>query len=291
MDPSAGAAHLALDAAGAPNLHRILDAIDTTELLASRAIFAADDGPVVTFSIEEPLRHDVARSGEVLSLGTLVEYSQFSSPHAVVTIEDDMFGVTSFGSVDVPGGGAHDAVGPVAVSQSVHTAIEQLGFVEPTLLALVGTGDQLERYAANFSDAFPHAWVQHYATDDLDDQLVDISDQIVRDAQSRAAETLTLELAQFRAARDAGRVVEGPPVLDAVRRGGVATLLVHDDADDDRMVDGDRLVDHITHSAARNNVPLRMIPNLGDGRGPAEGLGAVLAEDQAATAAASPAAV
>ena len=63
----------------------------------------------------------------MLSLGTLIEYSQFSAPHAVVTIEDDLFAITSFGSIDVP----DRARGTVAVSESIHTAIERLGFHEP----------------------------------------------------------------------------------------------------------------------------------------------------------------
>ncbi len=280
-------AHLALDRAGAPNLHPLLDAIGGDEVFESRVIIAAGDAPVEVFEIDEPLRFDVARSGQVLSLGTLIEYSQFSSPHAVVTIEDDVFAITSFGSIEVP----DPVIGPVSVSESILTAIEALGFVEPQVLALVGSKRQLEKYSPTIREAFPVAWVQHYTTDDIDEQLTEISDQIVRDAQSRSAESLTNDLAQFRAARDLGRTVEGAAVVEAIREAKVASVLVHDDPNDLTLLEGDRLVDHVTHLAVAHRVPIRMIPNVDAVMGPAEGLGAVLYEPSMLLAAAMPSTV
>ncbi len=157
------------------------------------------------------------------------------------------------------------------------------------MIALVGSESQLDRFASGFRDAFPLTWVQHYTTDDIDDQLGSISDQIVRDVRSRAAESLTNELAQFRAAADLGRTVEGADVLEALRHSNVASVLVHDDPDDGRLVDGDRLVDHITHLAVAGAVPIRMIPGLDELRGPAGGLGAVLRAPSAAGSMAMPA--
>ena len=116
---------------------------------------------------------------------------------------------------------------------------------------------------------FRSTWVQHYTTDDIDDQLGSISDQIVRDVRSGAAESLTNELAQFRAAADLGRTVEGADVREALRHSNVDSVLVHDDPDDGRLVDGDRSVDHITHLAVAGAVPIRMIPGLDELRGPA----------------------
>ena len=275
-------AHLALDRAGAPDLHRFLDVIDENEDVSSRAIIAAGEGPAVVFTIEEPLRFDVARSGNVLSLGTLIEYSQFSAPHVVATIEDDVFGLTSFGSVAVP----DSDWGTVSVSESLLHAVEQLRFIEPRMLALVGAEQQLAKYSTSFSEAFPEVWIQHYPTDGIDADLREISDRIVNDARSRAAELLTHELAQFRAARDLGRAIEGGDVLRAMQQETVEALFVHDDPDDGRLHHNDRLVDHITHLAAAQGTSIRMIPDLAAGNGPAGGLGA-LPRDTASPAVAS----
>ncbi len=259
-------AHRALDLAGSPNLNRMLDAIGD-DAPTSRVFFAPAEGDVRSLTIEEPLRFDVARTGSVYSFGTLLESDQSSAPHAVVTIEDDMFGLTSFGSVT----GSDD--GPVSVCESVLTAIEQLRKLDPTALALVGSQDSLDRYAPSFAQALPMAWTQHYPTDDIDENLTEVSDAIVVDARTRAAELLTHELAQFRTARETGHAVEGLGVVELLDGDVITSLLVRDDPDDQRMIGDDRLVDVAVHRAVAKGTRVIMIPHLDDEQGPSGGLG------------------
>lgn len=267
-------AHVLLDRAGVPDLHRFLDVL-SDDLSVSQVLAAGGHGGVAQFTIEEPLRFDVVRSGSASSFGTLLEHHQFSAPHAVVTVEDDVFGLTSFGSVAVP-----DADhGPVAINESVVHTIDQLRFIEPKLLALVGTRAEIDDVAPLFNDAFPHCWIQHYPTADMDTDLMTISDQIVRDAQTRAAETLTHDLAQFRAARDAGLTVEGDEVLSCLRDGRAASVLVHDDPTDGRLSGEDRLIDAVVHAAILEGVRTIMIPAIPAQQGPVDGLGVILRGD------------
>lgn len=263
-----------LDRAGSPATQRFADVL-SEEVPTSRVLAAPAEGPVAQFAIVEPLRFDVARVGNVSSFGTLLEYHQFSAPHAVVTVEDDVFGLTSFGSVAVP----DDHRGPVAINETVAATVEQLRFIEPKLLALVGSADELDEVTPVFRDALPHCWIQHYPTSDIDSDLESISDQIVRDARSRAAESLTHELAQFRTARDLGLAIEGPDVLACIAEGRASAALVHDDPTDDRLSGEDRLIDAVVHSAIARGVRLTMIPAIPAEQGPEGGLGATLRGD------------
>ena len=148
------------------------------------------------------------------------------------------------------------------VHSSLDTIAEELRFATPRLLAIASTESaaEVDTIVEFLQTAFPMARIICYQLENLDDELNRLADQVVRDAATLAAEDVAHELGAFRAASAEGLAVEGPDVIEAIDRGDVIAVLAHDDIDDDRSHDGDRLVDIATAKALAAGIRVTMIP-------------------------------
>ena len=222
--------------------------------------------------LPEPVVRPLCRSGRYPSLGPILEQQQLVASHAVITVEGGRYGVTSFGSRAVP-----DAVGRSwGVHSSLDTIAEELRFATPRLLAIASTESEVDHVVEDLQAAFSMARIICYQIGSLDHELDRLADQVVRDAATLAAEDVAHALGEFRAATAEGLAVEGPDVIEAIERGDVVAVLVHDDVDDDRSRDGDRLVDIALTKALAAGIQVTMIPGVDERRGPAGGLGGIV---------------
>ncbi len=258
------------------------DASDVALLANALELIPAENGEgslcIVTtpefgevFTIPEPLTSDIVRVGNVPSLGSLVESAQMLPSHAVLTIDGDEIGMTTFDS-------RQDQSGESSNSErfgSLNHAIEALRFVNPAKLVLAGSKRDRGRLASAVLAVLPETWIDEH--DPVEDQASfdALADDVVRSAAALRAEWTALELGRFRAAASANATVEDDQVVRSLRSGDVTSCLVHDDPDDVRLFEGDRMIDVVVALCLRDEVPLTMIPNVGPGRGPANGIGAI----------------
>lgn len=265
-------ARLAIDrsAPAVPAIEDLLDVIDETSA-DTQVVARAGSGTLIRFKTTEPLHRDLARHGPYTSFGSLLDAHQMTTPHAVVTVEDDVFAITTFGHASV----SNSDLAPT-ITESITHAVESLRFGQPSMIAIAGRAEELESAATALRDAFPLAAVLDYPTDDLDGDLPALSDAIVRDATSRQSERVTHELGSFRVARSEGLTVEGVDVVRALEAGAVRDVLVHDDPDDDRSINGGRLIDAVVHGAIASSARITIIPSVPPESGPNGGIGAVL---------------
>ncbi len=240
------------------------------DVVAVAYVVTADEE--TAFDFVDPIVKPICRHGRYPALGPVVEQHQLVSSHAVITVDDDRYGVTSFGSVAVP-----DAIGRSwGVHSSLETIVEELRFATPRLLVIASTDRDTDAVVEHLQVAFPLARTVCYQSEDLDEDLDSLADRVVRDAATLAAEEVAHELGAFRAATAEGLAVEGPDVIDALDRSDVVAVLVHDDIDDDRRRDGDRLVDITLAKALARGIRVTMIPGVDERRGPEGGLGAII---------------
>ena len=225
-----------------------------------------------SFGFREPIRRWVCRVGSYPSLGPVLEEHQLVASHAMVTVENGEYGVTTFGSVAVP-----DAEGrSIGVTGSLDLLVEELRFAPPRLLAVAGAEGELGEIEERLVEAFPESRLTVYPVADLDRSLDALADRLVRDAATLAAEAVAHELGVFRAAAAEALVVEGPEVMEALLAGELSAVLAHDDVDDDRRHGEDRLVDAVVATALADRVPVTMIPGVDEDRGPKGGLGGIV---------------
>ncbi len=274
-------ARLAIDRAPIPAPHAgiLVDAVQD-ESAQSRAVVVDGTSRPWRFVVDEPFVVDLARFGDVPTVGPLLEAHQLTVSHVVVTVENDAYGLTTFGAIEheeneqTYGDGRSDSI-----FEAFDHLVEALEARSPELIALVGTASTIADTAHQLGRRLPPVAVNVYPTDDIDGDLLHIADQVVRDAASLAAERRTQEIGQFREARSAGQAVEGPATLAAVEAGAVRRVLVHDDLADQTASAGDttRFVDRLIREALLRDIPITMIPRVADGRGPRGGIGGILA--------------
>ena len=261
----------------APHAGKLLSAIEDSQARSQVAI--SDGNAVWRFLLEDPLAIDLARFGEIPSLGPIIEASQVTTPHVVVTIEDDVYGLTSFGTVDSTPAPVSDELAPLPdppIFEALDHLVDALRSSHVRLVAMIGSGAAIEDVRNHLQLKLPLMLCNGYPTNDIDRDLLSIADDVVKDAASLAAERRTHELAHFRQARTAAQTREGAGAIAALEAGSAQRLLVHDDLGTDREADGSRPIDRAIVAAIRSNVPITMIPNVPDDRGPSEGLGVIV---------------
>lgn len=261
----------------APHAGELLTLVEDEN--ARSQVVVTDGSETWRFLLDDPLAIDLARFGDIPSLGPVVEAAQITVPHAVVTIEDDVFGVTSFGAIEVgvdPTEGRTQPPTEPAILEALDHLVDSLRSSEVQLAALMGSEDDVLELQGHLQDALPLVRVNVYPTDDIDRDLLSTADEVVRDAASQAAEQRTHELAHFRQARSAAQTVEGAAAIGAIKAGEAQRLLVHDDLADTSDGGVTRLADRAIVAAIRARVPITMIPKVSADRGPNEGLGVIM---------------
>lgn len=240
----------------------------STDAVAACVVGTGDE--VWVFPLTDPLHRDAIRFGGVPSLGTLVEASQMMPPHAVVTQEGGIYGLTTFGSSFV----RPEEFASAQSFDEFSSLLEVLAFVRADQIMVAGRSVEARALVDELADAFPMANVEWIDLPlDADEAL---AEQIVRNAASLGSERISYELGVFRAARASGMTVEDDAVLPAIEDGLVGTVLLHDDPDDDRHRGNERLVDLVSARTIVTATRLVMIPAVGDENGPAGGIGGVL---------------
>jgi len=272
-------AQLALDAVPVPAPHagKLLESVENSQV---RSQVVISNGALTwRFLLEDPLAVDLARFGDIPSIGPIIEASQVTTPHAVVTVENDVYGVTSFGSVDsipVPSQGNPVQLDEPAILEALDHLIDQLRSSDVQLVALMGTEKAIADVQSRVQKELPLVRCNAYPTDDIDRDLLTIADEVVRDAATLAAERRTHELAHFRQSRSAAQTQEGIPAIGAIEAGSAQRLLVHDDISVEEAAGVTRFADRAIVAAIRAQVPITMIPNVPEERGPRHGLGVIL---------------
>jgi len=272
-------AQFALDAVPVPAPHggKLLESVENSQV---RSQVVISNGTFTwRFLLEDPLAVDLARFGDIPSVGPVIEASQVTTPHAVVTVENDVYGVTSFGTVDstpVPSQGSPVQLDEPAILEALDHLIEALRSSDVRLVALIGTEKAITDVQSRVQKELPLVRCNAYPTDDIDRDLLTIADEVVRDAATLAAERRTHELAHFRQARSAAQTQEGVPAVGAIEAGSAQRLLVHDDISVEEAAGVTRLADRAIVAAIRAHVPITMIPNVPEDRGPREGLGVIM---------------
>jgi hypothetical protein len=271
-DAALSRARLAIDGIPVPAPHSgaLIDTVPSS-LATSQVTIADGDGNVNVIGIDDPFTADVARFGQAPSLGPILEVRQMVAPHTVVTIEDDVYAVTDFGSES-------RASDQHLVFEARDLLAEHLRSSRSRMMALIGTEDAIESEIDQLRNGLAAVRFVTYPTNDIDGDLASLADQVVRDAASLAAELRTHELAHFRQARIAGQAVEGAAVLTALEDGTAQRVLVHDAIEVD-FGSSNRIADLVIATAIRTGVPVTMIPDVPADRGPREGIGAILEGD------------
>lgn len=261
----------------APHAGELLGAIEDSQV---RSQVVISNGIVVwRFLLDDPLAVDLARFGDIPSLGPIIESAQMTTPHAVVTTEDNVFGITSFGAVDsfpTPRDGETVPLAAPPILEALDHLVDALRSSGVRLVALVGSEGAVVKLQGQLQTALPFVRCNAYSTDDIDRDLLTIADEVVRDAASLAAERRTHELAHFRQSRAAAQTQEGAAALGALAAGGAQRLLVHDDLDSEQEPGVTRMTDRAIVAAIRASVPITMIPKVPDDRGPSTGLGVIM---------------
>lgn len=281
-------AQVAIDSVPVPAPHAGLLLAATEDSQAGSQVAISDGTNVWRFLLEDPLAADLARFGDIPSLGPIIEASQVTTPHVVVTIEKDVYGVTTFGTVSAapaPARESPDQLADPIILEARDHLVDALQASHVQLVALIGSDAEIADLQRHLQERLPLVRCNAYPTDDIDRDLLSIADEVLRDAASLAAERRTHELAHFRQARIAAQTQEGAAALGAIEAGGAQRLLVHDDFAVEEDAGVTRAADRAIAAAIRTNVPITMIPNVPEGRGPKGGLGVIMRGHGAAVSA------
>jgi hypothetical protein len=255
-----------LEAAGAPGA--VVDAI--AEVVgrhdhrggATLAVLADESGARLVAELPTPTTRDVVVWDELPRLGPLVEWRQREAPHVVVLVDrtgadvfaivgeteaihEDVQGDSAPIERNAPGGWSQKRYQQRAESSwqenaaDVARVVEDLGDrVDAKVIVVAGdvrAVELLRKALPGHLDEKVQVVGGSRHPDGSEDAVADDTVRCV--ATVVANETATL-LAKFReelGQRD--RAVNGPgPVLEALAKGQVGVLLVHDDPDDDRRV-------------------------------------------------------
>ena len=219
-------------------------------------------------------------TGSIPSLGPLLESIQLVPSHAVVSVAGGHLRLATFGTSTSAGPDSSNS----ATVSSIEHLTDQLRFLRPAKIAVVGPEAEVDSILPVIASALPSRWVDAHYVENVNvdgdagsSSVTDaVADEILRSAASLGAENITHELGRFRVASTMGLTAEGDEAVHALRAGAASSVLVHDDVDDERTIDSDRLADLVVAEAVRRGVPLTMIPNVAPGRGPVGGLGAIL---------------
>lgn len=223
-------------------------------------VLTADDGTLFERLLPEPPRRDVARVGPLPYAAPLVEWHHSVIPHVVAVCDREGADIVAFdggepvGGTTVEGDTEHihrshpggwsqrrfqqraeetwerNAAG---VANEVATVAGDIG-----ARALFAAGD--ERALGFLRSHLPTRWREQLRVVGGNvrgepDALDAVADEIVRENATIVAERTVGLLDRFAEARTHDGAVEGSePTLAALAAGRVATLLVHDDPDDER---------------------------------------------------------
>lgn len=278
---------LDLEMAGAPDA--ALAAIEARlalpapEHTAAVAVLAAADGTTVVDHGMEPPRHDYAIVDTLPYVSPLLEWHQRRVAHLVVTTDAHSTDVASFG---VQHDAHHERLHGLPLSH-VDTIAERAATVVAELVIVTGPPAISSQLAARLREQLPRQ-CRVAAEPDPDLTPDELAEHAVRLVSDAAARTTVGLLRELRNAPD-GRAVDGTSdTIDALRRGTVDVLVIHDDPNDQRRVwIGDdprdlfldvpsrshgrhaRLVDAAIRSAILQGARVHIIPSTGR-TGPAD---------------------
>ncbi len=243
---------------------------------AAIAVIAAADGATVVDYGLEPPANDYGVVDELPHSGPLMEWSQRTIPHLVVTVDDDgadiaLFGANHYERLDTIQGNGPGLVG--------HIRDRQLE-IAARLILVVGSTSMAGALADQIRLAVPmECRIVIESSDTTPEDLADATVRHVADTTARATVRLLRER-RFLDAHDAA--VDGAAeTVEALALGSADILLVHDDPDDQRRcwigkrpfdlslditrrTDRQaRLVDAVIWSALRQGVAVHIIPSTG----------------------------
>ena len=261
----------------------VLNAIDARLALpvpgdsAGVAVIAASDATTIVDYGQEPPRADLAVIDTLPYAAPLLEWDQRRVPHVVVTIDDEVARVATFGSdhysrFDTIAGTPTEIVPPIA---------ELAEATDCRLIVVAGTPFLTRRVAEALLGAVPIG-CRVVAEPDADsvDELADATGRYVSDTAARATMGYLRELRYLAAHHSA---VDGTAdTIAALRSCCADVLLIHDDPDDRRRVwIGDRphqislerradhtgharLVDASIRAAIATDTVVHIIPTTGE---------------------------
>lgn len=260
----------------APHAGVLLASIEDSQARSQAVVTNGSD--VWRFLLDDPLVVDLARFGDAPSLGPIIEASQVTASHVVVTIEDDVFGLTSFETVTsqaIPVDGQEQPLAEPLILEALDHVVDRLRSLQPRMVALMGAAVEISDVREYLQRELPSIRCNVYPSDDIDRDLLETADDIVKDAASLAAEQRTHELAHFRQARSAAQTQEGQAALGAIEVGSAQRLLVHDDVAASSEGDDGSMIDRVISAALRMHVPITTIPKVPADRGPKGGVGVI----------------
>lgn len=237
-------------------------------------IAGADDAIVRGF--DAPIRDDVVRIGPVTSAGTWLEFLQMMPTHLIAIAVDTDGDATADAERLVLhefGAGDHGLRGEILASGSVDEIVSAVRFRSPDLMTVVAPADRHDELGPRFAEVGGGLALHLRDDPGSDDELVD---QLVRHEADHRARRVTGAIAEFRQAELAGLCALAGAAIRAITNGRAMHLIVHDNPDDDRQLDGRRLVDDAVHRALANGVTVTVIPDAAAGSGPTGNIGAIL---------------
>ncbi len=259
---------------------------------AGRFVLAPEGGSAFHVDLPDPPATDVVHVGALPYVTPLVAWYQTLVDHAVVRLDADPVRIDVFPASGEPAGyelddtvvtSDHAAVADGLAATVVATGVE--------LVLLVGGAEVLGAVGDRMTTEVPTSVrVLTVAADEVPG-VDELADRTVREVADHVARRTVERLRRFRFDRSHDLVVEGAaPTLNALHRGLVEVLIVHDDPLDDRVasfVDGEpvlatppgdgRLVDVAVAVAMRDGVTIETIPSVPEERGPIGGIGGLLA--------------
>lgn len=318
-----------LAASGAPD--HVLDAIDPLTVGAHEqgeclAVVANAGGVVYAAHEPDPPERDVARWAPLPYMAPLFEWRQSMPAHVVVRADREGADIIAFErgrrtDVEEAGGGRdplHKAA-PGGWSQrrfqqraenvweanAKDVADEVTKVAEETearLVVVAGDVRAVQLLRENLPERLDRIVHEVEGQRALDSGSIEgIADDVVRLVATAVAEDTVALLAKFREERGQhDRASDGiRATVDALNQARVATLLVHDDPDDERTawfgedpvpiglgadelkgfgldtVEKGRLVDCLIRAATGTGAEVRIVPSTGP-NGPSDGVGAIL---------------
>ncbi len=267
------------------------DLAGTTADVAGWACIVTGDGSSTIFHSADAPRRTIVRLSALPYLAPILEWAQREIPHLVLSLPPHATEADQVTEVDVVPF-AMDVVPRTfrSVSAAVTQTAEMTNESDIPLVSVVGSPSAARAVAARLRDRCAIETVIDVVESDNVDVL---ADSIVRSVATIGANATVARLREFRFERSHNNVVEGvESTLAAVGGGHGRLLLVHDDPDDARYVDEERMhhvpvfgivespvrvVDAAVAAAIATDTDIRIIPDAA--RGPRGAIGAVL-DDQ-----------
>lgn len=263
---------------------------------AGVAAFVWETQPPEAFGLPVPPAGTMAVRQPLAYGAPLLEVAEVAVPHVVVVADDAAADVLAFGT--------HDVTEPATVRFDdgesrfdglVATLDSLVRSMSAEILAVSGPAELVPDLLDRARRVLPVSC----AIAAIDPDEADLADTVVRLASDRTARSTVEALQMFRFARTHGSTAEGvADTIDALARGVVRRLLVHDDPADlraawiaehprgialteptetDQSWVNVRLTDACLRSALLSGAEAHSIPgHLGDG--PTDGLGVILAQ-------------